>query len=102
MRAYCVKVHKANLSVLKTLGKMENSTSVLVNLNNTLETVDYDEVLPVEEDMLYIYTVVIPIFLTASLVTFALNLVIILAFPLIRNLSKVSYLPIFTYESSVL
>ena len=81
---------------------MENSTRVLVNLNTTLETVDYDEVLPVEEDMLYIYTVVIPIFLTASLVTFALNLVIILAFPLIRNLSKASYLPIYEAQGKVL
>ena len=36
------------------------------------------------------YTIIVPVFIMACLATFIVNLIIILAYPLIRNLSSVS------------
>ena len=36
------------------------------------------------------YNVIVPVFILASLATFIINFVIILSYPLIRNLSRVS------------
>lgn len=57
--------------------KMKNGT----NLNTTA----------VEKDLSqsFFYTVLVPIFILACLLTFVMNLVIVLAYPFIRNLTKV-------------
>ena len=43
------------------------------------------------------YNVIVPVFILACFTTFVINFVIILAYPLIRNLSRVSLnLPLFS------
>ena len=63
---------------------MDNLTATMnLNLNNSMQAHE------LEEDLMFLYMFILPIILMGCLLTFALNLVIILAFPLIRNLSKV-------------
>ena len=64
---------------------MDNLTETMdLNLNNSMQSHE------LEEDLMFLYMFILPIILFGCLLTFVLNLVIILAFPLIRNLSKVS------------
>ena len=69
---------------------MDNLTETMnLNLNNSKQTHE------LEEELMFLYMFILPIILFGCLLTFVLNLVIILAFPLIRNLSKVSV--VFTF-----
>ena len=66
---------------------MDNFTATMnLNLNNSMKSYG------LEENILFLYTVILPMILIGCLVTFALNLVIILSFPCITNLSKVNTL----------
>ena len=70
---------------------MDNLTATMnLNLNNSMQAHE------LEEDLMFLYMFILPIILMGCLLTFALNLVIIIAFPLIRNLSKVSV--VFTFQ----
>ena len=57
-------------------------------MNHSNESMDYET-----EDLAksFQYNVIVPVFILACGATFVVNFVIILAYPLIRNLSRVSF-----------
>ena len=56
------------------------------NMSNETEALDLSKS--------FQYNVIVPVFILASLATFVINFVIILSYPLIRNLSRVSNIQI--------
>lgn len=78
---------------LVTIHRIMNTSSILDEMSLVGNDTNDTDVMTMEDFSVSIrYTVFVPIFIAACLVTFLMNAVIIVAYPLVRNLSRVRFI----------